>query len=117
MKFKPFVSLLAAAALGLPATVALAQATPEQIASLGGEERTCFGAERAGNAEGTIPEFSGKWYKTWPGQSRPHGYEPGPYADDEPLFKLDGHVFRPGEYVTVRETDGESLVFRIVSVR
>ncbi len=43
-------------------------------------------------------------------------YEPGE-ADDEPLFKLDGHVFRPGEYVTVRETGGDALTFRIVSVR
>lgn len=42
-------------------------------------------------------------------------YEPGE-ADDEPLHRLEGHLFRPGEYVTVRETNGESLVFRIVSV-
>lgn len=43
-------------------------------------------------------------------------YEPGE-DDDEPLFKLDGHVFRAGEYVTVRETDGDNLTFRIVFVR
>lgn len=43
-------------------------------------------------------------------------YEPGD-ADDEPVWRLDAHVLRPGEYVTIREADGEAMTFRIVSVR
>lgn len=43
-------------------------------------------------------------------------YEPGE-DDDEPILRLEGHVLRPGEYVTVREANGESLTFRVVSVR
>jgi len=43
-------------------------------------------------------------------------YAPGE-DDDEPVFKLGTHLFQVGEYVTVRETDGESLTFRVVSVR
>ncbi|WP_043110267.1 DUF1329 domain-containing protein [Polycyclovorans algicola] len=66
---------------------ASAAATAEQVASLG-KDRTCMGAERAGNADGSIPEFTGKWFKTWPGQTQEHGYEPGPYADEEPLFTI-----------------------------
>src|SRR5262245_24061352 len=31
----------------------------------------------------------------------------------EPLFKLGAHELRPGEYVTVREGDGEVLTFRV----
>lgn len=31
----------------------------------------------------------------------------------EPLFKLGSHRLRPGEYVTVREADGDVLTFRI----
>lgn len=31
----------------------------------------------------------------------------------EPLFKLGSHELRPGEYVTVREADGDVLTFRI----
>jgi hypothetical protein len=31
----------------------------------------------------------------------------------EPLFKLGAHELRPGEYVTVREGDGDVLTFRV----
>ena len=37
-------------------------------------------------------------------------------ADDEPGFKFDKHVFKPGEYVSVREHDGKMRTFRVVSV-
>lgn len=35
---------------------------------------------------------------------------------DEPFFKLDKHVFKVGEYVSVTETDGEMLTFRVGTV-
>jgi hypothetical protein len=31
----------------------------------------------------------------------------------EPLFRLGSHELRPGEYVTVREGDGDVLTFRV----
>lgn len=43
-------------------------------------------------------------------------YEPGE-ADDERLFRLDRHLFRPGEYVTVTEPSGDSHTFRVTSIR
>ena len=77
-----------------PAVVALAlagpaaaKATAEEIASLGGDELTCMGAERAGTPGG-VAEWSGQWFKTWPGLSSDSGWAPGPYADEEPLFTI-----------------------------
>jgi hypothetical protein len=41
-------------------------------------------------------------------------YEPGD-ADDENLFHLENHPLNMGAYVTITETDGERLPFRVVS--
>ncbi len=41
-------------------------------------------------------------------------YAPGD-ADDEPLFHLETHPLREGEYVTVTERDGTPLAFEIAS--
>lgn len=43
-------------------------------------------------------------------------YEPGE-DDDERFFKLDRHLFKPGEYVTIAEPDGSAPTFKVVSVR
>jgi len=37
-------------------------------------------------------------------------------ADDERIFRLESHVFRPDEYVTVTDEDDEEHVYRVVSV-
>jgi hypothetical protein len=37
-------------------------------------------------------------------------------ADDEPVPHLPDHVFRPGEYLAVREADGKEHTLRIVTV-
>lgn len=42
------------------------------------------------------------------------GTEP---EDDEPLFKLDSHRFAVGEYLSIRESDGESRTFVVAVVR
>lgn len=65
----------------------------------------------------------------WEGDADEHGrlvhrrdgkwafsYSPGD-DDDEPIFRLDKHVFQPGEYVSITEHDGETLPFRVVDVR
>lgn len=43
-------------------------------------------------------------------------YAPETDEDDEPLFRLDRHEIREGDYLSVIERDGEALPFRIVSI-
>lgn len=81
------LTLAVAVLTALPAHAALAKATPEEIAELGGPRLTCMGAERAGSPSG-VAEFTGKYFGEWPGLKSKHGYEPGPYADEKPLFKI-----------------------------
>ncbi|MBO9549360.1 DUF1329 domain-containing protein [Pseudomonas sp.] len=55
-----------------------------------GNTLTPMGAERAGNADGSIPAWSGKWRGTPPqvkfdGPGSPY---PDPYADEKPLFVI-----------------------------
>lgn len=40
----------------------------------------------------------------------------GDVDEDEPGFKFDTHVFQKGEYVSLREQDGEMRTFQVVSV-
>ncbi|MDX2275098.1 MAG: hypothetical protein NW206_06570 [Hyphomonadaceae bacterium] len=40
-------------------------------------------------------------------------YERGETADDEPIFKLDRHTFKVGEYVTVKDDEDRPLVYRV----
>lgn len=42
-------------------------------------------------------------------------YRPGD-EDDEPLFRLDRHVFQVGEYVSITEHDGITRPFRVTEV-
>ena len=37
-------------------------------------------------------------------------------GDDDPLWVVEGLVFRPGELVVLRRPDGEELLFRIVAL-
>ncbi|MGH8432623.1 MAG: DUF1329 domain-containing protein, partial [Solimonas sp.] len=67
--------LMAAGTLVLAATQPVAaKASPEQVAQLGGDKLTCIGAERAGNADGSIPAFVGQWSDTYPGYQGPRRY-------------------------------------------
>lgn len=43
-------------------------------------------------------------------------YVPGDDADDEPVFRMDSHVFKPGEYVSITEHDGVERTFKVVDV-
>lgn len=44
-------------------------------------------------------------------------YDPDKEDDDEPLFRLDDHLFKQGEYVSVTEHDGVQRTFQVVEVR
>ncbi len=41
----------------------------------------------------------------------------GDPGEDEPGSKFDAHAFQLGEYVSLREPDGELMTFQVVSVR
>lgn len=43
-------------------------------------------------------------------------YAPGE-DDDEALFGLSTHKFKPGEYVSITEHDGEQRAFRVTTVK
>lgn len=82
---------MAAAVLGLGMSgfgaVAWSVTPADQIAQLGGPKYNCMGGEIAGSDSG-IPEYSGKWVGAWPGLDKASGYQPGPYADEKPLFTI-----------------------------
>ncbi|MDO8423246.1 MAG: hypothetical protein Q7S99_13905 [Parvibaculum sp.] len=44
-------------------------------------------------------------------------YDASTREADEPFFKLDKHIFKTGEYVSVTEEDGEMLTFRIDTIQ
>ena len=80
---------LIAAILAVTGTGAMAAVTPEEAAQLG-KALTPVGAEKAGNKDGTIPEWTGGL--TTP----PAGYKPGatthpdPFAADKPRLVITG---------------------------
>jgi hypothetical protein len=64
----------------------------------------------------------------WKGEEDQHGrlihtrhgtwafsYAPGE-DDDTPFFHLEGHLLKLGEYVSIREHEGETLPFRVVAI-
>jgi hypothetical protein len=77
----PLIHLLALAALALPAAAA------ERDFSRLGRDLTPVGAERAGNADGTIPAWEGGLTQPPAGWNAQQGYV-DPFADDKPLFTI-----------------------------
>jgi hypothetical protein len=43
-------------------------------------------------------------------------YEAGSTEDDEAGYRFGSHAFSPGEYVSIRDEEGEMHTFRVVSV-
>ncbi|MGH8461306.1 MAG: DUF1329 domain-containing protein [Stenotrophobium sp.] len=91
MNFKSvFFTCAAAVVAVLPVQSALAKVSAAEAAELNGSKLTCEGAERAGSADG-VAAFTGKYVGTWPGMRHPNGaagYEPGPFANEKPLFTI-----------------------------
>ena len=76
-----------------------------------GKDLTCVGAEKAGNKDGSIPAFSGKWLGTPPGidykaQTGQHPVDP--YAADKPLFSITAADV--GKYAD-KLSDGQKAMF------
>ena len=67
---------------------AVAGAKPDQVERLS-QDLTPMGSERAGNAAGTIPEWTGG-ITTPPAEYQPGDHHQNPFADDKPLFRITG---------------------------
>jgi hypothetical protein len=86
--FHPTLRVCVLAAGTALAVASFAKTSPEDLAKLDGP-LTPMGAERAGNADGTIPAWSGKWFGTPPGVDYKPGQRfPDPYASEKPLFVI-----------------------------
>lgn len=66
---------------------AAAKVGADKAAMLDSATHTCVGAERAGTASG-VAAYTGKYLDSWPGMKDKSGYDPGPYADEKPLFTI-----------------------------
>ncbi len=83
---RPSLQTIVVLAVALLAGHAAARVSPEQAARLD-DELTPLGAERAGNAEGTIPAWTGGITEPPPGYDRDHQHV-DPYADDPVLLTI-----------------------------
>ncbi|AQZ96475.1 DUF1329 domain-containing protein [Halopseudomonas phragmitis] len=89
------IALAAAVSLAI-SSLANAAVSPEEAARLG-QDLTCVGAERAGNADGSIPEFTGKYVGVVPGwEPEPNsGEHPvDPFADDPVLLEINASNYK-----------------------
>ena len=80
-----------AAAVGLMVATSVWAKVPANEAEQLGKELTCVGAIKAGNKEGTIPEFTGKWVGAPAGVAHVQSSGKHPvdlYADEKPLFVI-----------------------------
>jgi hypothetical protein len=83
LKMLPVAALLVAAA-AVPAV--WAAVTPDEAAHLK-TDLTPFGAEKAGNKDGTIPAWTGGYITPTPGFKN-GGKRPDPFAADKPLYQI-----------------------------
>lgn len=104
------VSMAAAISMAF-AGLANAAVSPQEAERLG-QDLTCVGAERAGNAAGTIPEFKGLYVGKVPGwDASPHsGAHPvDPYAADQPILVITAENM--AEHVD-NLTEGQQAMFQ-----
>ncbi len=79
-------SLLAGCGVLAYAGVAMGGVSADEAAQLG-KNLTMIGAEKAGNKEGTIPEYTGGNTKS-PAGYKNDGWRPDPYAGEKPKFSI-----------------------------
>ena len=85
---------------------AVAGPKPDQINRLS-EDLTPMGSERAGNAEGTIPEWTGG-ITTPPAEYSPGDHHQNPFKDEAPLFRITGANYQEyGDKLSV----GQKAIF------
>ena len=86
MTFAAWRLVLAGAALAVAAGGSRAEMTPQELARLG-KDLTPVGAERAGNADGSIPPWDGGLAKAPAGFNPAKGYA-NPFAAEKPLYVI-----------------------------
>jgi len=84
-----FVKTLMAASLALAFAGAAQAAVSLQEAEKLGTTLTGVGAERAGNADGSIPEYTGGLTIAPAGFKAGDSFRPDPYADEKPILVID----------------------------
>lgn len=77
---------LAVAALGAPAFAAVSAEEAKQL----GTTLTAVGAEKAGNKDGTIPEYTGGLKEIPPAFKKGSGIRPNPFEGEKPRLVVDG---------------------------
>ncbi|WP_455231124.1 DUF1329 domain-containing protein [Geopseudomonas aromaticivorans] len=82
-------NVVAIAVAGGCAALAQAAATPEQISQIG-KTYTPWGAEQAGNADGSIPAYTGPIKPPASYDPKNPGIRPDPFANEKPLFSISG---------------------------
>jgi hypothetical protein len=86
---KTSIQLTACTLAALGALAAQAAVTADEAKQLG-TTLTPFGAIKAGNKEGTIPEYTGEVLKPPAGfDPKNPGYLPDPFADEKPVLTID----------------------------
>ena len=111
IKTRVWVPVMTTIALSLMTSTAMAKVSEAEAAKLG-KELTCVGAEAAGNADGSIPAFSGKWLG-----KPPHveytlhvGQHPvDVYPEEKPLFQIT--AANVGQYAD-KLSDGQKAMFK-----
>jgi len=87
MSLAKYTALVAAITCCIASNFSMAVATDEQVASLGGDVYTPVGAERAGNAAGTIPPWQNGLSEVPAGDIQKEGLK-DPFADEQELFRI-----------------------------
>jgi hypothetical protein len=109
-KFISWAPVAVAAMTSLLAGQALAKVPATEAEKLG-KELNCVGGEKAGNKEGTIPEYTSKWLGTPPGiDYKPNvGQHPvDPYANEKPLYTITAENM--AQYAA-KLSDGQKAMF------
>lgn len=87
MKRLKLISAIGILAMSVASTGAFASISQAEADRLGGPELTPVGAERKGNAEGTIPEWSGKLVEA-PANWKEEMKLLDPFSEDKPQFYI-----------------------------
>ncbi|WP_027856560.1 DUF1329 domain-containing protein [Marinobacterium jannaschii] len=85
--FNKSILCAAVAVLAFSAGSAFAEISPDDVKRLQAD-LTPLGAERAGNADGTIPEWTGGLSGAFPGWPNKDNHRPNPHADDKAQFTI-----------------------------
>lgn len=111
MKFVMVKTPLAVAVGLVVATSAWAKVPASEADKLG-KELTCVGAIKAGNKEGTIPEYTGKWVGAPAGVAHEQSSGKHPvdiYADEKPLFVITAENM---DKYADKLSDGQKAMFK-----